>query len=633
MSTQLTDHQKPPQSTVEEVRARHVKREPALPHYATEGLLYEVGQRELVDIVAPTSVEVTQDHIRVDGRYIRHYIITAWSRRMHGNWMARLFALKLHMQVSQHFGPFDRGLIVRQLESHQTQVESQRLSQVIGKKVEKAQFEIGSEDVRRITREVEQGVLKIFSVSMTIGVSASSLERLDSRCRALEAFLRQMQLEARSAYLLQDAAWRTCSPSGADALIRRSNKPDSGLAMDFPFASASTGTGDGAYVGHTVSGEVLGDPIFINPFSKNRTFGNGNIVVVGNTGSGKSYFTKKLGLGLLYTNTLDWVVIDQGTDYDLIAEGLGEECQVINLTQGGQINPLDLPFVPADVHARGREGDLLSEHIDNHLMSFLGLLVATKEVPLSKLEEAHLYAALVETYAQAGITSDGIRAEPRTLLRPAPLLRNLIETLKTWDKGDPYSLIERLERPSYLFKHPTGVAINRPLTVFSVKGLDETLYPLMIYTVKNFLSRNRAEMNYSRMLLFMIEEAWHMLRHPSGRKYLEESARTVRKQGIAQVTISQQPNDFLRDGETILSNAGTAVFLGMDQSAIDLLKLSPQQAQVLSAQRPGEGLIRMGNEYAHMRVIATPLEHSWFTTDPNDLQAMARVKKNLRNLR
>lgn len=604
-----------------------------LPVYGGDDL-FEAGLRDLADIVAPTSVEVFREHVLVDGRYMRHYLVTGWARKMYGNWMARLFALKLHGQTCSYLGPFDSGMVINSLQSDLTKVESQRMSDALGKKVENGQYEIGSQDDRSMLSDVQKGTSKLFSVGMTIAVSASTLDRLESRCQKLELFLRQLQLETRPAYLLQDAAWRTCSFGGVDTLLRRSNKPDSALAMDFPFASATPGTGDGAFVGFSVNerGED-GEPIWINPWSRKRRLADGNIVVVGKTGTGKSALCKKLGLGMLFTGLADWAIIDLGSEYQPITEGLEGESQTIDLTQGSKINPLDLSFGRADIERRGPGGDLLAEDIDNRLIPFFGQMVASKETPMSNLEEAHLCGALKETFARAGITNEGLLSDPAVLRRPAPRLPDLVETLRTWEKGDPYSLIERLERYLYLFRDPTGIVLDRPLTVFSAKGLDKALYPLMIFAVNNFLTRRQAEMNYSRFLLFMIEEAWHMLAHPSGRKYLENCARTVRKQAISLVTISQQPNDFLRDGETILGNAGTVVMLGMDQSAVDLLKLSPRQADILTAQRPGEGLIRMGNEYAHMRVALSPLEYNWFTTDPNDLQAMARVKKNMRALR
>jgi len=78
-----------------------------------------------------------------------------------------------------------------------------------------------------------------------------------------------------------------------------------------------------------------------------------------------------------------------------------------------------------------------------------------------------------------------------------------------------------------------------------------------------------------------------MLRYPLGRKYLEQTLQGVREQGIAQVTISQHPSDFLEDGKIIVANADTCFFLGMELSAIEKLKLTPQLERC--SRQPGRG--------------------------------------------
>ena len=484
------------------------------------------------------------------------------------------------------------------------------------------QDNVGSDDIRRMLLSLEQGTARIFSVSLTIGVHAGTLERLQQRSHFLLTHLNQYRLTTRDAIFMEDSAWRTCTP-GSDLLNQRTNLDSGSLSMCLPFTSSTIGTGDGAFLGFSKTGE----PMFFNPWSKKRKLPNGSIVVCGESGQGKSYLTKKLALGLMTTGNVDCVVIDRDGDYDPLCEWLGEgESQYIKLAQGCPINPFDLPFTPQDVLEEPGQ-DFLSEHIDNSLLTFLSMLLT--DASLNKHEEAVLYQALVKMYSRAGITNEEILRDPNALYRPAPLFSDLTAVLGEMGQTDAISLAERLEKPSYLFRNPTDVALNKPLTVFSIKGLDDSQYPLMIYTVKNFVNRNRAQLRYERFLLFLIEEASFMLRHPRGRKYLEESSRGVRKFGIAQATISQHPNDFLRDGEVIVANAGTCFFLGMDSSAIEKLKLTPELERVLAQAKPGECVCRIGNEYSHFRVVASPEEHKLFTTDPNE-QMQARGQKKVK---
>lgn len=587
-----------------------------------EDALFEAGVRTLADMIAPTSVEVSKNYLCIDGRYVCYYTLIALPRRLKAGWVEQLTRLKLPMQICFHFSPFHPHTIMRHLELQLNQIESNRLLDRQAGRLEKVGQEIGAEDIRSILYGVEDGTVRIFSMSLTIGIHASTLSRLDQRANYLLSNLRQFQLPVREALLQEDAAWRTCTP-GPDLLYHRTNLDNASLAMCLPFTSSSIGTEDGAFLGMSESG----DPVFFNPWSKKKRIPNGSIVVCGESGQGKSYLTKKLALGLMSTGNVDCVVIDRDGDYDPLCDALGErESQYINLAHGCPINPFDLPFTVEDV-MQGEGQDFLSEHIDNNLLSFLGMLLSDSH--LSKQEEAILFQAMLKTYARAGLTNEEIRRFPDTVMRPAPPFTELAKTLEAMPQASQFSFVERLEKAAYLFRDTTEVSLEKPLTVFSIKELDEARYPLMIYAVKNFLNRNRSLLRYQRFLLFLIEEASFILRHPHGRKYLEQSSRGVRKYGIAQATISQHPNDFLRDGEVIVANAGTCFFLGMETSAVEKLKLTPQLERVLMRARPGECVCRMGNEYSHFRVMASPDEHRLFTTDPQERMA-EKAKKQRR---
>lgn len=584
-----------------------------------EEALFEAGVHSLADMIAPTSVEVSKNYLCVDGRFLCYFMVVGLPRRLKAGWVEQITRLKLPMQLCFHISPFNPSTIMRHLELQLNQIESNRLTNRAAGYLDRAGDAIGSEDIKRIVYGVEDGTVRVFSMSLTICLHASTLQRLDQRAHFLITNLRQYQLPLREAILQEDIAWRTCTP-GPDLLYQRTNVDNATLAMCLPFTSSAIGTSDGAFLGMSKNG----DPMFYNPWSTKKKLPNASIVICGESGQGKSYLTKKLALGLMSTGNVDCVVIDRDGDYDPLCDALGpDECQRINLAHGCPINPFDLPFTPDDVR-QGEEQDFLSEHIDNSLLAFLGMLLTDSY--LNKQEEAILYQALLKTYARAGITSEKIARDPDTLLLPAPAFTELARTLEDMPQAEPFAFVERLEKAAYLFRDTTSVALDKPLTVFSIKDLDESRYPLMIYTVKNFLNRNRALLRYQRFLVFLIEEASFILRHPYGRKYLEQSSRGVRKYGIAQVTISQHPNDFLRDGEVIVANAGTCFFLGMDTSAVAQLNLTPQLERVLLQARPGECVCRIGNEFSHFRVMASPEEHKLFTTDPQE--RMMEKRKN-----
>src|SRR5437763_4044249 len=166
-----------------------------------------------------------------------------------------------------------------------------------------------------------------------------------------------------------------------------------------------------------------------------------------------------MGMGIA-----DVVVLDRDDDYLPLHEFLRNESQRYNLARGCPINFFDIPFGPKDVDPDD-PSDLLAEYIDNQLLVGLTLLICDVDTRLSKIEEAYLMHVARAAYASKGITSEAIRHDPGTLLRPMPTLANFIETMKATPASSESlqdSLIERLEKPSSLFSGQTRISLEKP---------------------------------------------------------------------------------------------------------------------------------------------------------------------------
>ena len=97
--------------------------------------------------------------------------------------------------------------------------------------------------------------------------------------------------------------------------------------------------------------------------------------------------------------------------------------------------------------------------------------------------------------------------------------------------------------------------------------------------------------------------------------------------GIAQITLSQHPRDFLEAGQVVLSNAGTTFFLGMQRTAVEKLNLPEELERVLIESIPGQGVMRIGNEYAPISVWNNPVYQAIFTTDPAERKALRQKEQ------
>lgn len=603
---------------------------------------FEAGAVRLTDLIAPSRIDVAPDVVEVtvrgQKRYQRYFHVVGYGHKLLSGWVSDLTEHGLPMLISIKFTPIDSDYMIKKLEMQLVKLESRRLTDQKTLRISKASQNIEAEQVRRVSHALAARRMKIFMTQMTIAIHAGSRERLEQRTNYLLSHLRQKQLKVRAATYRQETAWQSTLPTCAldMELDLAVNLPSDVLSTLLHCGSGVIGTPSGVFLGFTGSGASR-RPVYFNPWAEDKKIANPHVVVVGETGMGKSFTGKVFVTGIMGMGIADVVVLDRDDDYLPLHEFLCDESQRYNLARGCPINFFDIPYAPSDVDSDD-PADLLAEYIDNLLLTGLTLLICDADTRISKVEEAYLMHVARDAYAAKGITSAAIRHDPQTLLRPMPTLADFIETMRVTPAPSDamqamrQSLIERLEKASYLFSGQTSVSLEKPLTIFSIHDLDEKWYAFMTFTVQNFLMRHRALRQDERYLAYVVEEASYMLKHPAGRKYLETGSRGFRKLGIAQITLSQHPREFLQEGAVILNNAGTAFYLGMQRNAAQELHLSPELERTLTAAVPGQVVMRCGNEYAAVTIATSPRHRTIFTTDPQErrrLRARARERESL----
>lgn len=233
-------------------------------------------------------------------------------------------------------------------------------------------------------------------------------------------------------------------------------------------------------------------------------------------------------------------------------------------------------------------------------------------------EEALLDKALQSTYALKGfaMTADNYDG------KQAPLMEDLMHVLDGMDGGDKLALkLSKYVTGTFgkLFNNYTNVDINNPLTVFSIRDLEDVLKTPAMFSVLNFIwTKVRA---HKKKRLLICDEAWIMLQHDTSAEFLFGLIKRARKYGLGITTISQDIEDFVRSkyGKPILSNSSLQVLLKQSTTSIkslnELLGLSEAEQRRLVSCGIGEGLIFAGNQHIGVKILASPEEKQFITTD------------------
>ena len=165
--------------------------------------------------------------------------------------------------------------------------------------------------------------------------------------------------------------------------------------------------------------------------------------------------------------------------------------------------------------------------------------------------------------------------------------------------------------------------MDRPFVVFNVRDLEPELRPLGVYLIADYIWRQVRASRKPRMLL--IDEAWSLMQHEEGARFLSSMARQARKHYLGLTTVTQDVEDFLAtpEGHTVLANSSVQLLMRQDSSTIDVVaqtfRLSSGEREFLLSCRKGEGLFFARGNHIALRVEASPMEHALATTDPAEL--------------
>ena len=587
---------------------------------AAEEARFVAGTRTLADLVAPESFSINPRHLDVGGQAVRTLFVSGYPRSVGPGWLSPLIDLGEPLEISVHVQPLASGSAARHLDGQVLALESaRRYAERVGRLAD-PERETALDDLTTLRDKLQRGDEKVFSVGLYVLLRAGDLLALDDLTSRVQAALDGILAHARVATLRQTEGFRTALPQAHDELAEVRNIDTSGLATLFPFTSSALSMEHGVLYGVTLRGS---SPVLINPFDSGQ-LENANLCIFATSGAGKSYFTKLLVLRSLLTGT-SAIAIDPEGEYRALTRAVSGQRVRLAANSVQHINPFDLPR--ARTAGNDRE-NILAGHVAD-LVPFLGVLVTQPGEALGADAQAILDTALLRTYARAGITAD-----PETHRRPAPLLADLYQELQGRADGGRQRaaamLVQRLERYvagslAGIFSAPTNVDLDARLVVFDTADLAEELRPLAIGLISSHVWT--AARTAPKPRLLVIDEAWSLLRYPSGAQFLEHLARRARKHYLGLVTISQDVADFLGDahGRTVLATSACKLLLKQDSSTLAALcahyPLSPEERHFLLGAGRGEGLFLARGSRMPIRIEASNAEDRLCTTTPTEVIA------------
>ncbi len=571
---------------------------------------FESGLISVRDLIAPAAMEIKNDRLLLNGKFVRSFFVLTYPQYIETNWLAPLINYDVNIDISMHIYPVDNANIMRVLRRKVSEMESSlRINEEKGA-IRDPELEIAYNDAEELRDRLQRGIEKFFHYALYFTIYASTEEELDSVTSHIETTLGGQLVYTKQALLQMEQGFNSSLPLGLDELDVVRNMTTSSVGTTFPFTSVDLTTGKGVLYGINRHNNSL---ILFDRFELE----NANMVVFAKSGGGKSYAIKLEVLRSMMFDT-DVIVIDPENEYKALADAVGGSYISVSLNSEKRINPFDLPNLGTNA-----DGEKVLRASVITLMGLMNLMLGK----LTPEEEALMEKALMETYALKDITGD-----IKTHQNPAPTMEDLYNVLGNMTGAE--SLALRLTKYTTgtfagVFNQPTNFELDRGLMVFSIRDLEDTLRPIAMYVVLNYIwNKIRFDMK-KRMLV--IDEAWILMQYEDSAKFLYSIAKRARKYYLGLTTITQDIEDFLgsKYGKAVVANSSLQLLLRQSPASIDIVaetfNLTQGEKFLLLESNVGEGLFFAGTNHAAIKVVASYIEDRIVTSDPSQLAELRNL--------
>ena len=570
---------------------------------------YRAGVVSIKDLIAPSSMEISPYKLKINNQWARSFFIYNYPRFLDVGWLDQIINFEAKIDISMFIYPENSAEILKTLRKKVAEMLSTKHISERKGIVNDTGLDTALEDAEQLRVDLQRGTEKFYQVGIYFTLYAETEELLDKTSEKLQTIFGGQMIMTRPTDFRTERGFNSTLPQGTDELCVLRNMNTSPLSTGFPFISNNLTSDNGILYGLNRHNNSL---IIFDRFKLE----NANSVIFAKSGAGKSYAVKLEILRSLIVGS-DVMIIDPENEYEDLCTAVGGSYARISLNSKHRINPFDLPMP--------NEGDSPDEYdtqaaIRESVISLTGLIKVMLG-KLSSVEDGILDKALQQVYEVKGINAETKKAYEYEM----PTMIDLQKVLETFEGGNELAVrLERFTRGTFsgLFSKQTNINLNSGLLCFCVRDLEDSLRPIAMYILLNFIwGKVRSEL---KKRLLIIDEAWNIVQHEDSARFLHNLVKRARKYYLGISTITQDTEDFLGSkwGKPIITNSSMQILLKQAPSAMETLSkvfnLTEGERYLLLNSEVGQGLFFAGSQHVAIQVIASKGEHKIVTTNPEE---------------
>ncbi len=600
----------------------------------------ELSEDEYYEWILPHDVSFTARTTKIDDLVTHNFRVINYPTTVGNAWGSQLFNIP-DTKVVMKLHPIDRFKAVRNIDRSLMELRGQGGITSRDSKLLEIENHIATLQNLLVLLQGENETLYDVNIYVTVYDYDESMRRLNpdmakvSNTNNVKRKVRRLLSE--QSFRVTDMMFRQFDTfvgsqiSAFDPCVKKGRAiHSSSIAAAFPFIYGHISDVGGINIGN--SG---GMPVFVDFFRRDDERVNSNMVVIGKSGSGKSFATKMMLSNLSAENSKIFI-LDPENEYTGLARHLhGNLIDVGSATQG-RINPFHIVTCLSDDEMISDEESAsvsFSVHLQFLEEYFKQILPG---IDADALE--YLNNVLVRVYESKGIDE----MTDLTKLKPEdyPIFDDLYDTLLIdyqsatgeYSKNNLRILINYISkfatggRNSNLWNGYSTLDVKENFTVFNFQSLlankNNTVANaqmlLILKWLDNEIIKNRdynTKYNAKRKIIVVIDEAHVFIdpKYPIALDFMFQLAKRIRKYNGMQIIITQNIKDFV--GTEEIARKSTAIINACQYSFIfalapndmhDLCKLYEKAGAINETEQ--EEIVTNGRGQAF--VITTPTERT-----------------------
>lgn len=575
----------------------------------------DLQAEQLLEWVKPQRVEFYANRYVIDGTEAAVLAVADYPLRVKNAWGSELFNIP-NTKTVMRITAVDKFKAIKRIDKCISEMETKQIMSEKASEVNSAETHRDSMDALLDSLQTENE--SFFDVTLTV-TAYNYLNDANFKKNARRSMLSN-NFKVSTLYGLQIDGFKSSIAAPNSCLrnyVRGINS--SSVAAVFPFIRTFVMDNDGIMLGENKSN---GYPFIFNLWKRGNLYQNSNAMIIGKSGSGKSYFLKNLILHE-WANGTRVIVLDPESEYLSLTRNLSGNLIDVGNAKEGRINPFHIYKILTEDGVPADPVITFNTHL-KMLESFFKIVLVGASSDVIEL----INNLVIEAYEKRGITET-----TDCTIKSAedfPLFTDLLSVLqnKKNDNMDALTLRDMRTAELYLQKFvsgrysdiwnaPSTLEVNANLINFNFQSLFANknnvvansqmllIFRFIEQEVINARAQNKNGKNVHTMIIVDEGHLFVDAKFPIALDFFYSMNKRIRKYGGSFIPATQNIADWNANAEL---RGKTSTILKNSQYTFIFKLSSPDMQDVLDVYKAGDGF----NEEEQRMIISAVTGQAFF---------------------